>query len=93
MWLNFKEICRLCLKSRNDLHSIFDTTDKFQEKIQSISPTINVVLKEEPFLCGDNSDSVTFSTQVSSLENSKYKQENTQWRETIQMWDMYESLQ
>jgi hypothetical protein len=42
MWLNFKEICRLCLKSRNDLHSIFDNTDKFQEKIQSISPTINV---------------------------------------------------
>jgi hypothetical protein len=42
MLLNFKEICRLCLKSGNDLHSIFDTTDKFQEKIQTISPTINV---------------------------------------------------
>lgn len=42
MLLNFKEICRLCLESGNKLHPIFDTVDKLQEKIQSISPTINV---------------------------------------------------
>lgn len=42
MLLNFKEICRLCLESGNKLHPIFDTADKLQEKIQTISPTINV---------------------------------------------------
>jgi hypothetical protein len=42
MLLNFKEICRLCLESGNKLLPIFDTADKLQEKIQTISPTINV---------------------------------------------------
>jgi len=46
MFLNFQEICRLCLKSGSDLRTIFDTTDKFQEKIQIISPTINVNMFE-----------------------------------------------
>jgi hypothetical protein len=31
------------------------------------------VLKEEPSLYGDNADTVTFSNQISSLENSDNK--------------------
>jgi hypothetical protein len=42
MLLNFKEICRLCLQSGNKLHPIFDTTDKLEEKIKTIAPTLNV---------------------------------------------------
>jgi hypothetical protein len=46
MLLNFKEACHLCLKSGSDLHSILNTTGKFQEKIQTASPTVNVTVSE-----------------------------------------------
>jgi hypothetical protein len=34
---------------------------------------LQVVLKEEPSSCGDNTDTVTFSNQTSSFENSDHK--------------------
>jgi len=42
MVLNFSRICRLCLSDHKTLLPLFNTAEKVQEKIHTISPTIEV---------------------------------------------------
>jgi len=40
--LNFSRICRFCLSDHKTLLPLFNTAEKVQEKIHTISPTIEV---------------------------------------------------
>jgi len=42
MVLNFSRVCRLCLSDHKTLLPLFNTAEKVQEKIHTISPTIEV---------------------------------------------------
>lgn len=43
--LNFNKICRLCLSDHKTLLPLFSTVENVQEKIHTISPTIEVSQK------------------------------------------------